>query len=72
MKNTNSVEGEGCSSFLSQLKNCEKMTGDRNPEYLKLEAIKTQTLRQAWPAYAVERKKRSFLDQLILKEKERV
>lgn len=34
MKNTNFVEGGGCSFFLSQLKNCEKKARARKPECL--------------------------------------
>lgn len=60
MKNTNSVEGGGCSFFLSlkgqKLKRLEpKIQGI----YSELEEIKLKpkkTLRQAWPACPVERK----------------
>lgn len=71
MKNTNFVEGSGCSFFLSQLKNCEKKARARNPEYL-LKAggnyIKTQTF---WgrPDLPIQLKGRKGL---LLREKEGV
>lgn len=57
MKNTNFVEGGGCS--FSHSSRTEKKARARNPEYL-LKAVgnqtKTATLRQAGPAHLVERK----------------